>query len=469
MRVAGLFRSATGRLLAVHLLLTLVTTSAVLGTLYWRTTGLIEGEVREVVATELDGLADDYSRLGVLGLARAIERRLETASERDAVYLLTDRYGRPLAGNLQGWPPTVPPAAGWVRLKLYRTDRNRPAEVAGIALALAGGERLLVGRDAEAQRLLERALISSGGLALGAAVLLGIVTGWLLTRLVLSRIGEIRRTAGEIVSGDLGQRVPTRGTGDEFDAMAGTLNGMLDRIEALVSSLQAVTDSLAHDLRSPLTRLRATTAELASPDLEPARRAELAARATTEADALLATFSDLIEIARAEAGLGRESFQSIELGEIIAELTELYAPAAAEVGVEIEAGGGAVTVSGHKQLLAQALSNLIENALRYAPACSAIRIGCGAHPTPWIEVRDAGPGISPADRVRVLERFVTLDPSRGEGSGLGLALANAIAGLHGGDLQLTDADPGLRVRLRLAQGAERTAVTSAPPDAGRAP
>ncbi|MEO0623082.1 MAG: HAMP domain-containing sensor histidine kinase [Pseudomonadota bacterium] len=449
-----LVRSATGRLLAAHLALTILITTAVLGTLYWRMTGLIETEVREVVATELDGLADDYGQGGMLGLARAIERRLATAAQRDAVYLLTDRFGRPLAGNLQAWPPTVPPAAGWVSLSLYRTDRDRVAEVEGLVVGLAGGERLLVGRDADARRLLEQVMLSAGAVALGAALVLGLLAGWLLSRFVLSRIGEIQRTAGEIVEGDLARRVPMRGSGDEFDRMAGTLNAMLDRNEALVDSLRTVTDSLAHDLRSPLTRLRAITEELAAPDQAPERRADLAARATAEADGVLSTFSSLIEIARAEAGLGREAFQTVDLAEMADEIGALYAPAATEAGVALAVDAEAVCVSAHRQLLAQALANLVHNALRYAPTGSTVRIATGAMPQPWISVEDHGPGIPQAERTRVLGRFVTLDPSRGEGSGLGLALVIAFAKLHGGSLTLGDAapeqtQPGLSARITL--------------------
>ncbi|MEO0699410.1 MAG: molybdopterin-dependent oxidoreductase, partial [Pseudomonadota bacterium] len=191
-------------------------------------------------------------------------------------------------------------------------------------VGLAGGERLLVGRDADARRLLEQVMLSAGAVALGAALVLGLLAGWLLSRFVLSRIGEIQRTAGEIVEGDLARRVPMRGSGDEFDRMAGTLNAMLDRNEALVDSLRTVTDSLAHDLRSPLTRLRAITEELAAPDQAPERRADLAARATAEADGVLSNFSSLIEIARAEAGLGREAFQTVDLAEMADEIGALY-------------------------------------------------------------------------------------------------------------------------------------------------
>ena len=445
-----MLRNATTRLIAVHLALVTVLTAAVLGLFTWTARALIDGEIREVVTAEAQGLADDYARGGALALARAIGRRIDTAAERDAIYLLTDAYGRTIVGNLADWPPTVAPGAGWVELDLYRTDRARAAPVAALSFRLPGGERLLVGRDAQARIRLEAALARAGWFALAAALRLSLATGWLHSRLVLGRIGEVRRAAEDIVSGDLGRRVPRRGTGDEFDRLADTLNAMLDRIGALVESLRAVTDSLAHDLRSPLTRLRAQTARLAEPDLDPEARAAIAARTTAEADALLATFAALIEIARAEAGIGREAFEPVDLAALVRDVGELYAPVAADREVAIAVSDGAAAIAGSRQLLAQALSNLIENALRHAPAGSTVRVESGQEGgAAVLRVADAGPGIPEADRERVLGRFVTLDPSRGEGGGLGLALVAAVARLHGGSVALSDADPGLVAALTL--------------------
>jgi hypothetical protein len=442
-----MLRNATTRLIALHLALVLGLTAAVLGVFTWSASGIVESGVREVVATEAGGLADDYARGGVLGLARAIGRRLDTAGDRNAVYLLVDAYGRPIVGNLAAWPPTIAPD-GWAELELFRTDRRGSAPVAALAFRLPGGERLLVGRDAEARARFDAALAEAGWQALAAAILLSLATGWLHSRLVLGRIAEVSHTAREIVSGDLGRRVPRRGTGDEFDRLAGTLNAMLDRIETLVESLRAVTDSLAHDLRSPLTRLRGQTAELARADLPGPEREEIAARATAEAEAMLATFTELIEIARAEAGLGRAEFEPVELGSLLRDAADLYAPVAAERGLALEAADGAAEIRGSRQLLARALSNLVENALRHAPVGTAVRLESGVEGgRAVLRVADAGPGIPEPDRARVLGRFVTLDPSRGSGAGLGLALVAAVARLHGAELALGDAGPGLVVTL----------------------
>ena len=448
-----MLRNATTRLIAVHLLLVALSTAGVLAFLYWSTNSLIEGEMREVVNAELTGLSEDYQRRGTLGLARAIDRRLASAEERDAVYLLTDAYGGRIAGNLEAWPPTVAPGSGWVELKLYRTDRKRAAPIAAASIRLAGGERLLVGRDAEARTLFGQALRGALLQSLLAALLLSLITGWLLSRFVLSRIRDIARTAGDIMSGDLGRRVPLRGSGDEFDRLSETLNRMLGQIEALVANLRTTTDSLAHDLRSPLTRLRGQLAELAEPALEEERRQALVTRAVTETEGLLRTFASLIEISRAEAGLARADFEPVDLGKLARDAVELYEPAATDRDVTLVLKGSAPAIQGHGQLIAQALSNLLENALRYAPAGSTVtvEVGSGANEAS-IAVLDHGPGIPEDQRETVLQRFATLDPSRGahdggQGTGLGLALVAAVAKMHGGRIALADNAPGLVARL----------------------
>lgn len=446
-----MWRNARTRLALAASLLGLSATALVLGVFYVTTWRVVETETREVVNAELTGMADDYRRLGTLGLARAIERRMADAAGRDAIYLLTDAQGRKIAGNLQGWPPTITPGSGWVTLDLYRTDSDRPVTISAASVQLRGGERLLVGRDSASRGLYEVALWQAGALALLAAALLSLATGWLLSRLVFSRVAEIAGTAEQIVTGDLDRRVPLRGTGDELDRLSLALNAMLDRIGGLVAHLRTTTDSLAHDLRSPLTRLRGQIEQMQDPALDDAARQDLATRALGEADHLLRVFSALSRIARAEAGLGREDFAPVDLNDLVAELADLYAPAAADRGLDLVTRGSAPPLPGDRTLLAQAVSNLVENALRYAPAGSTITLALdhGATAT-TLSVSDSGPGIPEPDRARVTERFVTLDPARSaRGTGLGLALVTAIARLHGGRLQLSDAMPGLCANLRL--------------------
>ncbi|MCE8511250.1 HAMP domain-containing protein [Ruegeria pomeroyi] len=450
-----LMRNARTRLVLLSMVLSTAMTVAVLALVYVTANRTIAGETRSVVTAELAGLADEYQRLGVIGLLTAIERRSQDASERDALYLLTDRGGAVLAGNLVRWPPGVTAGSGWIELDLIRTESGESVPVSAASIRLPGGEGLLVGRDASARRQFDRVLLRSVGLALLAALALSLLTGWLLTRLVFSRLKDISRTAGEIVSGDLGRRIPLRGTGDEFDRMAATLNEMLDRIEELVGHLRTTSNSIAHDLRSPLSRLRQRVETLTDPDREPDERGADGARALAEVDHLLRVFSQLTEISRAEAGLGREEFEPVDLAALARNLGEFYEPLAAETGVTLTVEAGAATLPGHPALLAQALSNLLDNALRYAPAGSTVSLTVTETGSNIVlAVRDQGPGVPEEDLSRLAEPFVTLDPSRtGGNSGLGLALVAAIARMHGGSFEAENRAPGLEARLILPRGA----------------
>jgi len=428
-------------------------TAAVLALVYVTATRTIEGETRSVVSAELTGLADEYERRGLIGLLTAIERRLPSASERDALYLLTDPFGTVLAGNLTRWPEGVTAGSGWVELELRKTDTNQLVPISAASIRLPGGERLLVGRDALARQQFDRVLFHSVALALGAALALSILTGWLLTRLVFSRLRDIADAADSIVSGDLSQRMPQRGTGDEFDQVSGTLNNMLDRIEELVSNLRTTSNSIAHDLRSPLSRLKQRVEALNDPGISARDREIAIARATVEIDHVLRVLSQLTEISRAEAGLGREQFETVDLCQLVKDAAELYEPVAADQGIRLEVVGRAEPIRGHRPLLSQALSNLLENALRYAPEGSAITIELKDDgPFALLSVRDRGPGVPDAELPRLAMPFVTLDPARSDRSaGLGLALVAAIARMHGGTFAARNCKPGLEVTLRVAR------------------
>lgn len=460
-----MLRSATMRLILAHLVLVAASTAIVLGFLYWRVGGVIDDEQRAVVEAEARGLVDDYARAGIPALAAAVEARLSNPTDRDAIYLIANPRGSRVAGNLASWPPTLAPDTGWSTLRLYRTDGSRrPTEISALAVRLAKGELLLVGRDVEARAAFDRTLYRALLWALVAVVLLAVGTGWLLSRLVKGRIAEIDGAARGIMAGALDRRVALRGTGDEFDRLAGTLNAMLDRIETLVRDLRMVTDSLAHDLRSPLGRLIRHLEDATATGLpEEVRRARIEA-AAQEAEGVLATATALLDISRIEAGIGAEQFAEVDLARLAADVAELYEAAAEERGVTLVGTAVApLPVEGHDQLLALALSNLVENALKHAPEASRIDVVAEAdvEGRPSVTVSDAGPGIPEADRERALGRFVRLDPSRsGPGTGLGLALVKAVAGMHGADLVLGDNAPGLRVTLRFP---------AAPPTAGQAP
>lgn len=448
-----MFRNAQTRLTLAIALFTCVTTGLVLGGIYVTANQIIAAETRSVVEAELMGLADDYAGQGVFGLATAIDRRLDAPSE--TVYLLSDAQGRALAGNLGDWPPTIAPGGGWVELELFRTDRNASVLVTAAALQLPAGEWLLVGRDASAQRRFTGTLGQAVLFGLGAALVLGLLTAWLLSRLIFSRLNEISGTARDIVSGDLGRRIPIRGNGDELDQLGDTLNDMLGRIEGLVGNLRMTADSLAHDLRSPLTRLREQLRRLEVPGLSDLERARTVRRAEAEIAHILQVLTDLTEISRAEAGLGRAEFQPLSPGQLVEDLVELYAPLAEEHGVTLTTKGHAPDIMGHRALVIQALSNLIENALRFAPKASEVAIEITGGETVELAVIDQGPGIVEAELERVKAPFVTLDQSRSGGhSGLGLALAAAVAALHDGRLDLKNRNPGPGLAVRLTLGAE---------------
>ncbi len=456
-------RNATSRLMAAHLVVVALSTAMVLAFVYYQTRQVIEDEVREIVAADLSGLGDEFREGGALGLARAIERRLADRRRQDAVYLLADARGSRIAGNLSAWPPVIPPTGGWVELDLYRSDRDRVTTLSVAAIPLPSGERLLVGHDSQAQAKFRRTLLGALGWALAAAGLLALASGWLLSRLVGRRVADVVETADEIVQGDMARRVPVRGAGDEFDRLAGTLNRMLDRIQGLVGDLRMVTDGVAHDLRSPLTRLRAHLEGSLDEELDPAGRRERIERAIAEADGVLRAFTALLQIARTEAGMGREQFEPIELGALAADVIDLYTPSAAEKSTRLVQRGEGATVSGHPQLLANAVANLVENAVAQAPAGSEVALELSSGPQPTLTVADRGPGIPPEERARVLERFVRLDASRGRpGAGLGLSLVAAVARLHDARLELEDNAPGLRATLRFSRS--RTENDAGPTD-----
>lgn len=455
-----MFRNATSRLIALHLMLVAVSTALVLAFVYWSTRSVIENELREVVEAEIRGLEYDYGRQGMPGLVAAINRRAGAPGEPDAVYLLASRDGQRIAGNLARWPVGVVPGSGWIELTLNRTDTGREVLVSATTFRLRTGEGLLVGRDAQARVEFNHTLVQALLWALGVTGFLALITGWLLSRLVLSRIGDIAATAGEIVHGDIARRVPLRGTGDEFDRLAEALNRMLDRISDLVADLRMVTDSVAHDLRSPLTRLQAHLAESLDETLPQRERQGLIERALAEADGVLRAFTALLDITRVDAGMGRDQFEPVDLARLAEDVADLYAPPAEEKEITLTVAGSAGPVSGHPQLLANAVANLVENALKHTPGRNEVRLEVADTPEgPAISVADRGPGVPAADRERILDRFVRLDGARGSpGAGLGLSLVAAVARMHGARLELADNEPGLRVTLTFANPATRPAA-----------
>jgi signal transduction histidine kinase len=347
---------------------------------------------------------------------------------------------------------------------LQRTGHESDEPFALTSTHLPGGWHLLVGRSLAEEERLTDTLTTSLVTAIGLALPLALGISLLVTRLIARRIQSIADVAARVAAGDLGSRVavPDGKPLDAFDSLGLALNAMLARIEALLDELRAVTDGLAHDLRSPLTRMKARIDRLArapEPDL-----AELDAIGT-EADALLAMLDNSLEISRLEAGIGREGFEPVDVATLVRDMAEMYEPLADESGVAIEIRAPRpVPVVAHRQLLSRALSNLIDNSLRYAASGGSIILE--ATPTPTgarLIVGDHGPGIVRFAREEALRRFGRLDQARSAGgAGLGLSLAAAIARMHGGTLILSGNDPGLKVTIDLPDNIAGSSMTPAP-------
>lgn len=441
----------SARVIGLSALMTLLIISAAFTLTYIAATRILEQETAEVVEAELRGIVDSSD--GGRNLPALIATiRDRAVGESEAIYLLADRDGTKIVGNLSSWPENVRTDGQWTSVRGVRAPNGRDIEIGAVAYVAPFGTRLLVGRDLRAERNFQAALIESGAVALIAAVLLAGVSGFLLNRLVMRRIGDIDRTARAIVAGDLSTRIPVRSGGDEFGRLAVTLNGMLERIEMLVTELRTVTDSLAHDLRTPLTRLKTQIQRGNDTELPDAARGEALGQAADEADRILASFSAMIDIARAEAGAARDQFTEVDLSAVVRDVFELHQPLAEEMGVSLtfaEQTGASVKVSGHAQFLAQLVSNLVDNALKHGSSGGAIAMAVRAdHGMAEVEVSDRGPGIPENERAGALKRFGRLDSARTTpGSGLGLSLAATLARMHGGELRLEDNQPGLRVKV----------------------
>lgn len=447
-----LLQTSIFRIALLYLLLLGVTLAVLLGFIYWSTAGLIERQTDETVQAEIRGLAEQYSNEGLVRLMEVIARRSGPEGAPENVYLLTGPRLQPLAGNLTGWPRDAIAQDGWMEVSLGRQDdpSGKPHIIRGRAFELAGGYHLFVGRDT-VERGDFRSIVA-GALAWSVlpALLLGLVGGALIARYSLSRVDAVRAASEDIVRGDLSRRVPLTGSGDEFDRLAATINHMLARIETLMGGMRLVTDSLAHDLRSPLTRARSAI-EMALRQHDDAKTYREALEHTAaELETILRTFEALINIAQAEAGLNRLTLAELDLSALCQDLLEVYQPIAEEAGLELsgEMAPG-IVLHGHRQLLGQALANLLDNAIKYSAPGGRVALTLAASETAvTLAVADNGPGIPEEQRERVLQRFVRLDASRGTpGSGLGLSLVAAVAKLHDVRLDLADNAPGLKVTL----------------------
>lgn len=462
-----LFRTTTFRLSLTYLALFSAAAVVAIVYIYWNTTVLLSRQLNQTIDAELKGLAEQYRAGGLEQLVRIVAERSGTPG--NSLYLVADSQGRRLAGNLSAVTPDLWNSLGPVEF-VYR----RPA-AGGVENRLAfanvfrlpSGYRLIVGRDIEDRRELARMVRSAMLWGLGVMAVFGIGGGYWVSRKLLARIDALSDTTRTIMEGDLTGRLPVNGSGDELDRLSQSLNLMLARIEQLMAGLREVSDNIAHDLKTPLNRLRnRVEAALREPQGDGPVYREALERTIEEADGLIKTFNALLSIARIEAGAGGENRENLDVSALLRDVAELYEPVAEERGLELRAEAESpIFIRADRQLLGQAIANLIDNAIKYGTV-EAAEGGAGARPevevsakargsVAEIVVTDRGPGVPVADRERVLDRFVRLEASRSEpGSGLGLSLVAAVARLHGGSLRLEDNEPGLRVILALPTNGE---------------
>jgi signal transduction histidine kinase len=449
-RPSELIRSTSFRLGLLHASAFSISVTVLFLVVYWTTDLALRRQLDRDIEAESAALASQIRSEGPEGLGEILAQRARARP--DAYYLLQDGRGRRLAGNF----PERASGPGWI--EAYRTvdrDDNEPKDKAHVIRAMgvpvADGGLLLVGRDTYPLNELREVIVRGFGICLVFTVVLALGSSLLMSMGVLRKIAAITRATREIMGGEIGRRLPTSGRRDEFDDLATRLNEMLDRIQALMENLRQVSNEIAHDLRTPLTRLRQRLERALSRAEGDKVEAQAAARAIEDVDAILQTFTALLRIAQIEAGTRRAGFTSVDLSGLTDDLLEVYKPVAADHEQELEGRiAGGVRALGDRELLTQMLANLIENALQHTPA--GTRVDLGLQDTdlgPVLTLADDGPGIPEPMRDKAFERFTRLDSIDARpGSGLGLTLAAAIADLHGSVVELSDNQPGLRVTLR---------------------
>ena len=458
-----LLRTTAFRLTLVYLVLFALYAVLLLGFFALNARRLITEQVTATVDTEVSGLAQQYELGGIRRLVQVVDIRSRRPGS--SLYLVATPTGQGLAGNVSSLEPGTLGRTGWVETAYRRLDAPEGTEHHALVRVseLPGGFHLLVGRDVEERERIYDIITTAGRWSMAVVLVLGLGGGFFVSRRILRRVDAITEKAQTIMAGNLSGRLPVAGTGDEIDRLALNVNAMLDRIESLMRGFKEVSDNVAHDLKTPLTRLRNRCEEaLRSARTDQEYRTALDST-IEESEELIRTFDALLMIARAEAGEGGRYMTEFDAAEAARGISELYEPVAEQKGFRlvVEAPGPAM-VRGNRELISQALANLVDNAIKYAaPTLSGadaapptIKILAGADGERVVlTVADAGPGIPEGDRAHAVERFVRLEQSRSEpGSGLGLSLASAVAHLHGGVLRLEDNGPGLRATLDLPRG-----------------
>jgi signal transduction histidine kinase len=455
--LSKLLRTTAFQLTLVYLLVFIIFAVSLLGYFALNTRRLITEQITTRVNAEVNVLREQFEQGGIRRLVTIIDQRARRPSSN--LLMVTTPTGEELAGNVGALEPGALDHPGWLELLYRRVEASDELDHRALVqvVELPGGFRLLVGRDLEERERIYGIIANAGRWSFALVVVLGLAGGFFVSRRVLSRVDAMTETAHTIMAGDLSGRLPVAGTGDELDRLAENLNAMLERIEALMHGLKEVSDNIAHDLKTPLTRLRNRCEQALRTSRNDADYRTTLEATIAESDDLIRTFDALLMIARAESGQARDNMTDFDAAEIARDVGELYEPLADEKGLQLKVDApGAAPVRGNRELVSQALANLVDNAIKYAGpelskvngAAAEIVVKAGAEGERIkLTVSDHGPGIPEADRGRVVERF---EQSRSEpGSGLGLSLAAAVARLHGGELTFEDNHPGLRSTIAL--------------------
>jgi len=478
-----LIRTTAFRLTLVYLFLFALFAASLLGYFAWNTRRLITEQITTTVNAETGEISDIYGRRGLRGLVFTIENRALRPGAN--LYLVTTPTGQAVAGNVGSLAPGVMATSGWSETAYRRLDDQDAGNHFALVRVteLSSGFRLLIGRDLEERRRLFGIVAQAAQWSILIVVVLGLGGGIFVARRVLRRIDAMTGTTRRIMAGDLSGRLPVGRSGDELDRLAENLNAMLERIEALMMGLKEVSDNIAHDLKTPLTRLRNRAEETLARSGSEAEYRSALERTIEESDGLIRTFNALLMIARAESGQARGNMDDFDAAEVANGIHELYEPVAEDDGMTLQVKVQSAPIHGNRELISQALANLVENAIKYGkPVPSVLPLRADAAGDAkgqdiliearregdrvLLSVTDHGPGIPLADRKHAVERFVRLEASRTQpGSGLGLSLASAVAILHGGELRLDDAHPGLVATLAIpAASSDIEKVSAQTPD-----
>jgi len=462
-KLPSLLQTSAVRLALKYTLLYTLVLGIALAALFWSSRRYVDAQLKADIQQDLYTLTQVFESSGAERLAEAVSRRLEGALNENRYYLLVTSDTRPVAGNMREWPDEAAVSFEgkvhniWVDESVLPGDRYvDDAYLPAIARELPDGSRLLLVRGVEQDSILQEVseyLLESLVVVVFVALLMGVTLG----RAMLGRMDTISRTAGEIMTGNLSQRIPLSDRNDEFDALAQRLNNMLDRIEEVLAGMREVTDNVAHDLRSPITRIRNRLEVTLLEQRDEVEYRDVMEKTIKDADTMVKTFNAILQTAQANAGTIRADLVPVDLSKLVQEMGELYTPVVEEAGLKLHIESGEpTTIPGNRDLLAQAIGNLLDNAVKYTPQGGRLYLELNpGDAVVDVVVEDSGPGIPEKEHHRVKQRFVRLDTVRhAQGNGLGLSLVDAIVRQHGAILLFEDSKPGLRAIIRFQTGGQ---------------